>query len=398
MQSSVSEWSKFQARDVDARGANNGVIDGKGGFHTGLEASPWWQVDLQSICVLREVRLFNRQHCAARLRRFSILTSLDGARWAELFHKTDDAVFGEHDLHPYVAALPEDSLARFVRIRLDGTECLHFCECQVLGQVADAASLATLDPEVSALIRAQAEREQRREAALRDGRRGHVVTIENLTIFVDTDRYSPTLVQSLTDGGYEWRERALVSELLRADDRVLDIGTAIGVVAMMAAKVVGPANVVTYDANPQIVADAQRNFAVNDLASIRAQVGVLQNRAHFANTPTAVDFFISRDFWASRLVVGVNRQDIGETVSVPTTCLEDQIAAHRATVIVCDIEGGEVDLLNGADLAGIRLLIIEVHDFLAGRQATDAMIRHLVALGFNVDFHHSGNGIAVLHR
>ncbi len=30
----------------DARGAVDGVIDGSWGFHTGLQESPWWQVDL----------------------------------------------------------------------------------------------------------------------------------------------------------------------------------------------------------------------------------------------------------------------------------------------------------------------------------------------------------------
>jgi len=51
----------------------------------------------------------------------------------------------------------------------------------------------------------------------------------------------------------------------------------------------------------------------------------------FADVPRDVEFFISRDFWASRLHVGANRQDIVETVRVPTACLEEQIADHRAT-------------------------------------------------------------------
>jgi len=40
---------------------------------------------------------------------------------------------------------------------------------------------------------------------------------------------------------------------------------------------------------------------------------------------------------------------------VPVFCLEDEIEAHRANVLICDIEGGEVDLRMQSDLAGIHL-------------------------------------------
>lgn len=397
-QSSVSVWSSFPTTETDARGANNGLIDGEAGFHTDKDVSPWWQVDLQATCVVDEVAIFNRQHCAFRLRRFSILASLDGARWVELFRKTDNPTFGDKDLRPYIALLPEGSVARFLRIRLDDTEHLHFCECQVFGQIVDAASALLLEARFNARLTEQKQDEQRREAAMLEGRRGKIAKIGDHVVFIDTEHYSPTLIKTLDDGSYEARERVLVSNLLDPDDRVLEIGTAVGVIAMTAAKIVGPGNVVTFDANPQIVADAQRNFAYAGLSAIRAQIGVLQNRRRFANTPALVDFFVSRDFWASRLSIGDNAEDIVDKVSVPTSCLEEQIADHRATVIICDIEGGEIDLLIGANLAGIRLLIIEVHDWSVGQHATDAMMRYLIVDGFNVDLYSAGNGIAVLRR
>src|ERR1017187_2139699 len=99
-QSSVSIWSNFPTAESDASGANNGQIDGLAGFHTDSEAFPWWQVDLQSTCMLRAVRLFNRQQCAWRLRQFDILSSIDGVKWMTLHRKIDDAIFGATDLEP----------------------------------------------------------------------------------------------------------------------------------------------------------------------------------------------------------------------------------------------------------------------------------------------------------
>ena len=397
-QSSLSPWSTFPTVEEEARGANNGAIDGETGVATGREASPWWQVDLGSLCVVREVRLFHRRDDTSGLRQFSILASLDGARWSVLFRKTDHAALNELGRDPHVVPLPEDSVGRFLRIRLDGTDVLCFRECQVFGQAADAAAIPSLEARFDAGIREQEENRRHRESVLRDGRRGHVVHVEGNAIFVDADRYSPLLVRYLNDDDYETRERALVRDLLRSDDRVLEIGTAIGVVAMTAARIAGPANVVTFEANPEIAADARRNFSHNDLGSIRSHVGVLQNRARFATSPAARDFFISRDFWASRLFAGADDTDIIETIRVPTICLEDEIARHRATVIICDIEGGEVELFTDADLSGIRLLIIEVHHWAVGQEATDAMIRSLVLRGFNVDLYYSGGGMAVLRR
>jgi hypothetical protein len=132
-QSSVSSWSNHPTVEADARGANNGQIDGLAGFHTYREACPWWQVDLQALCSLRTVRIFNRRECADRLRHFRILSSIDGVNWIVLHRKTDEVVFGESDLRPYVAQLPHDCVGRFVRIQLEGWDCLHFCECEVFG-------------------------------------------------------------------------------------------------------------------------------------------------------------------------------------------------------------------------------------------------------------------------
>src|ERR1022692_1880367 len=133
-QSSVSvRWSMGDTPQSDARGANNGAVDGTQGFHTEKEPFPWWQVDLETICSLREVRLYNRKGWADHLRHFSILASLDGSCWLELFQKTDDSAFGEKKLVPYIAQLPSGSVGRFVRIQLRATNYLFFNECQVFG-------------------------------------------------------------------------------------------------------------------------------------------------------------------------------------------------------------------------------------------------------------------------
>jgi tRNA A58 N-methylase Trm61 len=66
---------------------------------------------------------------------------------------------------------------------------------------------------------------------------------------------------------------------IRPTDRVLEIGTAAGAITMAVAAIVAPANVITYDANPAMVADARRNFTANYMDDVHAEIGMRRNRS-----------------------------------------------------------------------------------------------------------------------
>jgi FkbM family methyltransferase len=106
-------------------------------------------------------------------------------------------------------------------------------------------------------------------------------------------------------------------------DRVIDVGTAIGVVAMTAASIVGAENVLTFDANPNIVSDARDNFRRNGLEGIRSHVGILRNRQAITDPHETVKFYISKEFWSSRLSGSTTDTDIVGSVEVPILCLAD---------------------------------------------------------------------------
>jgi FkbM family methyltransferase len=398
LQSSVSPWSKGGDAAIDASGANNGVRDGQMGFHTAYEDRPWWQVDLGHPHLLREVRIYNRASNYDRLNNFTILGSFDGADWFELRKKADSKPFGHHLPDYYAATFVASVFARFVRIQLEGRDYLHFSECEVIGHSIEGLSAqdeARLLNECGPAALALAPSD---ELDLGKTRKGDFVTVGQVDIFVDTDAYSANMVETLRDGTYESKERELVEGLVKPEDRVFEIGSAVGGVSMTAAKIVGAAAVMTFEANPRIAYDARRNFAHNGLPEIRARTGLLYNRAAYATAPAEADFYVSRDFWASRLDPGNWAGDIVEIVKIRTACLEDEIEAHGANVLICDIEGGEIDLLCGAKLDGIRLIIMEVHPHFVGQEPTNRMIAYLLSEGFGVEFYYSGRGIAVMTR
>nr|WP_167626446.1 FkbM family methyltransferase [Mesorhizobium loti] len=388
IQSSTSEWSFSQLPEEDARGGNDGRISSEMGFHTQREQDPWWQVDLEGEFLVHRVVIYNRQHQAHRLKHFSLLRSLDGQHWSVFYRKIDSTTFGESDAYPYVANISGDQPARFVRVRLDGYECLHFSECQVFG--------AALDQETRERIIANEALAERN--SIPEGRNGYIENVGGFRIFVDNRNYTPHIIKALSGNYYEGRERQLTAELVYPSDRVIEVGTAIGIVTMTAALIVGAENVLTFDANPDIVEDARQNFARNGLSGILSRNGVLRNRRKIFKRDDTVEFYIDKDFWASRLDALSTAPGIIKTVQIPIYCLEDEIRSHAANVLICDIEGGETELLMEADLTGIRLIIMETHYAVSGEAATDAMMRKLIVEGFSIHLAHSGGQFVVLRR
>jgi FkbM family methyltransferase len=228
------------------------------------------------------------------------------------------------------------------------------------------------------------------------GKTGHVSLVGDFLVFVD-DAYGPFARDGLSRGVHENRERVAVLQHLRSTDRVLELGAAVGVVTMTAAAIVGASAVVAFDANPAMVSAARDNFARNGLEQIRTEFAALANRSRFQPGATA-RLHVGREFWSSRLEAGPQQDDLVSTVEAPIRCLEDEIHRHQANVIVCDIEGGEVALFDGADLAGIRLVVMETHYFHAGVAATDAMIRDFILQGFSIDLDDSAQQVVILRR
>lgn len=138
-QSSTSSWSKAN----DAQGAVDGQKNGGFGFHTEHEARPWWQVDLQQVATLCEIRVFNRMDIPCRARTLQVLVSNDGRNWYSVYTNAangggpltgNGSCFGGTDGKPLSINLAGRGVAaRYVRLQLNETEYLHFDEVEIYG-------------------------------------------------------------------------------------------------------------------------------------------------------------------------------------------------------------------------------------------------------------------------
>jgi len=132
-QSSATIHSKSTDPSIDAQGAVSGLVKGNFGCNTGRGIDPWWQVDLESVQQIREIRLFNYLVHPERLRNFTLLIARNLNEWRTAYVRRSTDDFGGADGKPLIIVLEPGTSARYVRIRIDGTTWLHFDEIQIYG-------------------------------------------------------------------------------------------------------------------------------------------------------------------------------------------------------------------------------------------------------------------------
>jgi hypothetical protein len=136
--SSVSVFSAFPDPARDACGANSEIIADDFGFHTASDVDPWWMVDLLKEHVIDRVEIVNRVIAADRFRVFSIEGSRDGTAWTTRFTKiTMDDISSDLE-NPWSLSLLDPFVARYVRIKLLGTEPFHLRKVRVFGRSISA--------------------------------------------------------------------------------------------------------------------------------------------------------------------------------------------------------------------------------------------------------------------
>lgn len=218
-----------------------------------------------------------------------------------------------------------------------------------------------------------------------------VIAFDGFDVGVDLDRWPAKILRALLRRHYEKHELRLVARLLKPGDRVLELGSAIGVVALAAARVVAPEHIICFDANPDMVAQAHDNFARNGQPiSVASAVMVAGQEA-----PAEVTFYRTPYFLSSSLTP---QHADATPIVVATRSLAQAIADINANVLIVDIEGGEFDLLGAADLSGIHRLILELHVSMADVAACMELIAKLEHQGLSLNMNLTAHNVFVFQR
>lgn len=195
-------------------------------------------------------------------------------------------------------------------------------------------------------------------ALVRFFRSNSSITYQGLTIPLGREGMSAEILMGIESDNYELPEITGLHRVLRDGDRVLELGAGLGVVTAVTARAVAPnGTVLAFEANPQLI-PATRDFLVqHNVSNVEVRHAVLVPNAEQSATR---EFHVARVFAVSSLM---DSKKFGrwKTISVPTEGIGQVIERFRPNVLVCDIEGGEAELIPALDASGLRAVVIEMH-------------------------------------
>ncbi|PSH60928.1 FkbM family methyltransferase [Phyllobacterium sophorae] len=204
-----------------------------------------------------------------------------------------------------------------------------------------------------------------------------LLTVHGIKVPLTPDEVSPVIWQALTSGRYEAKEAKWVFKAVRPNDRVLELGTGIGIITSLIAKVPG-VRVWSFEANPSTAALAHRVISANDLGNVFLYQGILT-----AGEPCILPFYVREDLWMSSM--DISQGPFQREISLVSTNIDEFIADHAISVLVMDIEGAERDLLIRSELPGVERIFLELHDHLYGLSGIREITQALAVKGFAYD-------------
>ena len=219
---------------------------------------------------------------------------------------------------------------------------------------------------------------------------GDIVEHFGIKLQIDPHYMSEKMITVIREKRYEVEEARHITKILQENEVVLEVGAGIGFVTTLIAKNPLTKRIVSYEANPLLIEHFRQTLTTNLTAD---QMDRLEIRNAVLKTGPAggtVDFYIHNDFWASSLLPIPEPQKI-EKVKVEN--FNAVVAELRPTMIVCDIEGGELALFKNADLTGVKKVYIETHQKQLGRHGMKSLFEIFHARDFHYDQHHSERSV-----
>ena len=135
----------------------------------------------------------------------------------------------------------------------------------------------------------------------------------------------------------------------------------------------------SFEANPDLLPHIRELHRVNRLENtISVENAVLCGTGP---RPALIDFNIAGDFRSSSLLK--RGKAPVQTIKVPTAGFAEVVAGFRPSVLLMDIEGGELSLLRDADLSAFRAVIIEFHPGAYSDEGMEECKNILVSAGFD---------------
>lgn len=200
------------------------------------------------------------------------------------------------------------------------------------------------------------------------------------------------LRKAMVEGWYENAEADELKGLIDKGERILELGSAIGYISTLMSRDPGTEEILCFEANPQLIEFCRNVHRLNDVRNVRIENAILTTD----DSLREIKFYLREHFWTSSTYAGPRGYQ--SEAMIRATSLARVIADFRPTMIVCDIEGGEVDLFEHADLASIQKIMLELHPEVTGLPRIGTLFDAMSRNGLIYDLDHSRRKIVTFRR
>lgn len=189
--------------------------------------------------------------------------------------------------------------------------------------------------------------------------------VHGVRVPIAAQEVSATVWDALTSEYYEANEARRVRRAIRPGDRVLELGTGLGIITSIIADI-EDVRVWSFEADPYTAGLAERVISSNCGDNVVLVHGILA-----AGPPRKIAFYQRSELWMSS---GFPSQGPYEkAIEITSGDVDAFISQNRINALVMDIEGAELDLLQNARLPGVERIFLELHDHLYGLSGVRAI-------------------------
>ena len=195
------------------------------------------------------------------------------------------------------------------------------------------------------------------------------IQYHNLKVPLTREGMNSEIILAMKGGIDGYPEILGLKRALCGGDRVLELGSGLGIITALAGRAVAPdGKVLSFEANLAMISKTQKFLADHGISNVELRRSALVPKAEKGETR---DFYLTRSFASSSLLSNKTTKDHG-VISVPAVQLNDVVAEFKPNVLVCDIEGGELELIPALDASRLRAVLMELHpDRLSGAQLVE---------------------------
>lgn len=221
------------------------------------------------------------------------------------------------------------------------------------------------------------------------------VDCHGLTVLLNRSGMSPEVVMGIASGDYELPEIRGLERAVRPGDRILELGSGLGIVTALAARAASQeGRVLSFEANGAMIADTRDFLSRQGISNAEIRHAVLLPRSEPGETR---DFKVDRVFAVSSLA-GVDGRKPRDVIQVPALPINDVVAEFRPDVLICDIEGGEADLLPALDASKLRAAVVELHPKRLSPEQISGIYEALAGHGLHPDPEELGGTVVLFAR